>query len=72
MKNMINVTKSFMPPIEEYEKWIQKIWENRQLTNEGPILKELVGKLKDYLGVENINMLNNGTVALELALKAWE
>lgn len=67
---MINVTKSFMPPIEEYEKQIQKIWKSRYLTNEGPILKELVEKLKNYLEVENINLLTNGTVALELAIKA--
>lgn len=69
---MINVTRSFMPPIEEYESYIKEIWENRHLTNEGPILKELVSKLKQYLGLENVNMLTNGTVALELAIKALD
>lgn len=67
---MINVTRSFMPPIEEYEEYIKGIWENRYLTNEGPNLQELVKRLKKYLNVENINMVNNGTVALELAIKA--
>lgn len=67
---MINVTRSFMPPIEEYEEYIKGIWENRYLTNEGPLLKKLVEELKNYLNLENINLLTNGTVALELALKA--
>jgi len=67
---MINVTRSFMPPFEEYADYIKTIWENRYLTNEGPILKKLVGELKEYLDIENINLLTNGTVALELALKA--
>ena len=69
---MINVTRSFMPPIEEYEQYIKGIWENRYLTNEGPLLKELVKNLKQYLDIENINLLTNGTVALELALKACD
>lgn len=69
---MINVTRSFMPPIEEYEKYIQEIWKSRYLTNEGPMLKNLVTELKKYLNVENINLVNNGTTALELALKALD
>lgn len=67
---MINVTRSFMPPFEEYEDYIRTIWDNRYLTNEGPLLKKLVEQLKGYLDIENINLLTNGTVALELALKA--
>lgn len=69
---MINVTKSFMPPMEEYERQIKRIWESRKLTNEGPILTELEKKLQEYLEVENVNLLVNGTVALELALKALD
>lgn len=69
---MINVTRSFMPPIEEYEKYIEQIWESRYLTNEGPFLKELEKQIKDYLGIENVEMLTNGTIALELAIAALE
>lgn len=69
---MINVTKSFMPPIEEYENQIKRIWESRTLTNEGPMLTELKEKLQDYLTLENVNLVVNGTVALELALKAFD
>lgn len=67
---MINVTRSFMPPFEEYENYIKGIWENRYLTNEGPNLKELVSRLKKYLKIDNVNVVLNGTIALELALKA--
>ena len=69
---MINVTRSFMPPIEEYENYIKKIWENRCLTNEGPLLKELEQKLCNYMGVSYINLVTNGTTALELAIKALD
>lgn len=67
---MINVTRSFMPPIEEFENYIKGIWENRYLTNEGPNLQELKSKLKEYLNLENINIVTNGTIALELAIRA--
>lgn len=67
---MINVTKSFMPPIEEYEQYIEKIWKNNWLTNEGPLLKELTGKMEDYLQLNHINMVSNGTLALQLAINA--
>lgn len=67
---MINVTRSFMPPMEEYEKYIKKIWDNRYLTNEGPFLNELKEKLKEYLSIDYVNIVTNGTVAIQLALKS--
>lgn len=65
---MINVTKTFLPPIEEYQKHISQIWQNNYLTNQGPILNELQAKLSAFLGVENFHYLTNGTIALQLAL----
>ena len=67
---MINVTRSFMPPFEEYQNYIKEIWDNRYLTNEGPFLKKLQNRLKEYLALENVNMVTNGTIALELAIRA--
>ena len=67
---MINVTRSFMPPLGEYEDYIKNIWESRYLTNEGPMLKELTIKLQNYLNVPNVNLVTNGTIALELAIEA--
>lgn len=63
------VTKSFLPPLGEYEFYIKKIFENGQLTNQGPLLKELEEKLKTFLGVENFHYVTNGTIAIQLALK---
>ncbi len=69
---IINVTKSFLPPIEEYQEIIKGIWENTWLTNNGPLVRELENKLKDYLNVENLLFVGNGTIAIQIALKALE
>lgn len=69
---MINVTKAFLPPIEEYQKYISQIWQNIQLTNQGPLLKELEAKISKFLNVNHFHYVSNGTVALQLALKAFD
>ena len=69
---MINVTKSYLPPMEEYTKYLEEIWKSHYLTNNGPLLKELDKKLREYLKVENLHIVNNGTSALQLALNALD
>lgn len=69
---MINVTKSFLPPIEDYQKYLAKIWDTACLTNQGPLVKQLEDKLKNHLGVENLLFVSNGTIALQLAIKALD
>ena len=71
-KNPIMVTKSFLPPIEEYKKEIEKIWKTNWLTNMGPIHEEFKGKLKEYLKCENLSLFVNGHQALEIALKSLD
>lgn len=68
---MINVTKTFLPPILEYTAQIQRVYDNEWLTNRGELVRELEGKLTTYLELENSKMLitNNGTVPLQIALK---
>ena len=66
---MINVTKTFLPPIEEYTKNVQRAWDNQWLTNRGKLVIELEEKLKEYLAISNIIITNNGTVPLQIALK---
>ncbi|NBA87520.1 aminotransferase class I/II-fold pyridoxal phosphate-dependent enzyme [Emticicia sp. CRIBPO] len=68
----INVTQSFLPPIEEYQQYLLKIWDNKWLTNNGPLLLELEDKLKEYLNTENLLFVGNGTIALQIAIKAME
>jgi len=66
---MINVTKTFLPPIAEYNKQVQRAWNNQWLTNRGELVLELEDKLRNYLSVSNIIVTNNGTVPLQIALK---
>lgn len=68
MNNLIHVTKTFLPPIEEYQKYLSQIWQNNYLTNQGPILNQLQDELCKFLKVENFHYLTNGTIALQLAL----
>jgi dTDP-4-amino-4,6-dideoxygalactose transaminase len=67
---MINVTKSFLPPIEEYTAYLQRIYATHWLTSHGPLLKELEERLKGILGIPDLMMVSNGTLALQLAIKA--
>lgn len=69
---MINVTKPFLPPQEEYEKYIRGIWHRNWLTNNGPLVNDLELKLKDFLNVPHMLFLTNGTIALQIAIKALE
>lgn len=66
---MINVTKTFFPPIEDYQRQVQRIWDNQWLTNRGALVLELEEQLKDYLSVSNILVMNNGTIPIQIALK---
>lgn len=67
---MIPVTKPFLPPIEEYQQYLQDIWKRNWLTNNGPLVNELELKLKDYLTVKHLLFVTNGTIAIQLAIKA--
>ncbi|MGL4756081.1 MAG: DegT/DnrJ/EryC1/StrS family aminotransferase [Aeromonadaceae bacterium] len=66
----IPVTKPFLPPLEEFIPYLEKIWENHQLTNNGPFHQQLENALCEYLGVEYISLFANGTIALVTALQA--
>ena len=66
---MINVTSTFLPPIEEYIVHIEKIWQSKILTNRGKLTVELEDKLKSYLKVPNLTLMNNGTIPIQIALK---
>ncbi len=68
---MINVTKPFLPPLAEYEAYLAGIWDRVWLTNNGPLVNELEIKLKEYLGVDHLLFLTNGTIALQIAIKVF-
>lgn len=62
--------KPFMPLFDEFRVYLERIWETRRLTNNGPVQMELEQALCDYLGVRYISLFVNGTAALMIALKA--
>lgn len=69
---MIKVTKTFLPPIEEYTQYLSEIWGREWITNHGPCVTELESKLKNYLQVKHLFLVNNGTIALQIAIKALD
>jgi len=69
---MVNVTRSFLPAKEDFLKYVDGIWERCHLTNHGPLVFELEAKLKEYLGVKHFFFMNNGTIALQIAIKALD
>lgn len=64
------VTQPNLPPLEEFIPYLQRIWDSRQLTNNGPFHQQLEAALADYLGVEHLSLFANGTLALVTALQA--
>lgn len=66
----IYVTKTFLPPIEEYTTYLSAVFARAQLTNQGPLVQELEAKLTQYTGAKNVHFVSNGTIAIQLALNA--
>ena len=66
---MIAVTKTFLPPFEEYTAQLKRAWDKAWITNNGELVVELEAKLKDYLGVKHLLFCGNGTIVLQMALK---
>ena len=66
---MINVTKTYLPPFEEYTAVLKRAWDKTWVTNNGELVQELEFKLKNYLSVKNLLFTNNGTLPLQMALK---
>lgn len=69
---MIPVTKPFLPPIDDYNLILEQVWKRQYLTNRGPVNLELENKLKKHLNVNNLLFVTNGTIALQLAIKALD
>lgn len=71
-KKEIYVTKPALPRLSEFIPYLEDIWENHILTNNGPFHKQLEQELCNYLGVKYISLFCNATIALITALKALE
>jgi dTDP-4-amino-4,6-dideoxygalactose transaminase len=70
MPQPIYVTQPYLPPLEEFVPYLQKIWDNKILTNGGPFHLQLEKELSEYLKVKHISLFTNATIALVTALQA--
>lgn len=68
--NKILVTRSSMPELDEYINEIKEMWDTHWLTNMGPKHRQLQEALRDFMGVENVELFTNGHSAIELTLQA--
>jgi len=68
---MINVTKTFLPSFEEYTTILKKAWDKAWITNNGMLVQELETKLQKYLNAHHLLYCGNGTIVLQMALKAF-
>ncbi len=68
----IFVTKTFLPELEKYKGYIEEIFKNNWITNNGVFVRELENRLKEYLKVRNVILVANGTLALQVAYRALE
>lgn len=66
----ILVTRSSLPELDEYVNEIKEMWDTRWLTNMGPKHQQLQQELREYMGVDSIELMTNGHMALELTLQA--
>jgi len=73
-KEPIYVTKTFLPPRHEFDAYVDKIWQSHQLTNNGTLSREFEANTAHYLGLqkEQFTFVTNGTLALQLALRALD
>ncbi len=67
---MIPVTKPFLPPRKVHDSFLDTIWENNWLTNSGPLLNRLESDVQGRLETSNISFVTNGTIAIQIAIKA--
>ncbi len=69
---MIPVTKSYIPSLDDYNAYLEQIWQAGQLTNIGLLCRQLADDIASFLGVQNLELVANGTLALQLAIKALD
>lgn len=69
---MIPVTKPYLPPLDKYQRYVEGIYKRHWLTNNGPLVNEFELKLKEYLNLDHLLFVSNGTIALQIAIKALD
>ena len=67
--NDIFVTEPSLPPLEDFIPYLEKIWVNKWLTNNGEFHKQFETELAEYLGVKYVSLFCNGMIALQIGLQ---
>ena len=70
--NNIYVTKTFLPPLDEFIEYLKEIWATGIVTNDGPMFQRLEKELAKFTGQEYVVCIGNGTLALHIAIRALE
>lgn len=71
-RTIIPTCKPYLPELSRFHDYLQEIWERNWVTNHGPLVSELEKELSNYLGIENLLFVSNGTIALQIAIKGLE
>lgn len=72
MNDPIYVTRPFLPPFDEYTKLLEGVWESGILTHNGPLVQRLERELCEKLLIDNLVAVNNGTIAIQMAIRALD
>ncbi|MEK8049894.1 DegT/DnrJ/EryC1/StrS family aminotransferase [Ideonella sp. DXS22W] len=68
-KPPITVTQPFLPPLDEFIPYLERIWQSKWLTNNGPFHQQLENELCERLGVEHLALVSNATLGLVTAMQ---
>lgn len=72
LSKTVYVTQPFLPPLKEFESYLEKIWETGVMTHNGPFMSQLENEISLYENVNDTVCLANGTCAMQLAIKALD
>src|SRR5205809_1885452 len=66
---MIHFSRPDVPPLNCLQGCLERMWQSRQLTNNGIFVRKLERRLEAYLRVDNLVLVQNGTLAIQLIVK---
>lgn len=64
------VTQPSLAPLDEYMHLLEDVWQSGILTHNGPLVQQFEAELCKNLGLENFVAVTNGTVAIQMAIRA--
>jgi dTDP-4-amino-4,6-dideoxygalactose transaminase len=71
-KKPIYVTQPSLAPLEEFNEILKGVWQRGILTHNGPLVQKLEADLVSKLGLSHLSLVSNGTIAIQMAIKALE